>query len=230
MNINTAYSQHNIWPVQELQRVWAGIINRQLQGKTIGGQAQPFTKWGDTVSISPEAMALARNQVKPVGYGKTAREVMLVLDPMFKTEVPEEILIRMAHFKELNSARMELVPAAYVRSNPEVIAADEAIAARSAEINDAYMRGEISADEARRRSAVILASTPRLMGPEDYAYQKALDATWAKVTTEMGLVAKPGEDLPEYGPEQIKAVKEEVSRRLLAAGFGSLMQYYGIQL
>ena len=64
---------------------------------------------------------------------------------------------------------------------------------------------------------------------EQPPYQMALDQTWAQVRAEMGLVAKPGEDLPEYGTEQIKAVKEEVFRHLQAAGFSSLMERYGIQ-
>ena len=224
MNVSNAYSQQSIWSVQELFRERTG-------------QAQPeqSTKVsGDTATISLEAMELARNSVKPAGYGKTARDVAptydLANDFGIHIERDSDSALRGERYQELYQTKYELMPAAYVVTAPEIEAARHAIWDKMTVINDAYMRGEFDANEASRRNTALTATTPRLMDRRDYDYMTALDNTWDQVIDEMGLIVKPGEEVLEITPEQIKAVKEEASRRLKEAGFDKLLEYYGIQL
>ena len=225
MNVTSAY-KFGIFGGQETQRTSAVADKVQPKVQSL------LTSSGDTVSISPEAWTLSKSaaaQERP----KSVRDVFQEYDLLREVDCYIEVNAELEKpvplrddYKELNYARMELLPAAYAMppsKNP--------FWAKLTEVNDAFMKGDITQEEARRASAAITDSTPSILGTEIYLYEEALRNVWFEVCTDMGLyAAESGEELPHVGPDVIKAVKTEVIHRMQAdAQIASYMQACGIQ-
>jgi hypothetical protein len=191
MNVSNAYSQQNILGVQETQRA---------QSNT--GQSQKASTSGrDTVSISPEAQALA----------KAAQE-------QEQAASNEELYCQIDMSSQTTQIIAKLIPQEFAFD----AAKNERHRTFLRRVMDSYERGEMTADElgnVMKQYALTGEGDgfKQIRGEkkDEYGeYLVALLTTYASVIHDMGLSVSAGEKQREVSPEEARAVEEEVILRL----------------